>query len=305
MASKSAIDAKRGNFFWMNPHDIVVIGIDTKDGPEHPLYDVTERHRNLDPNMVANIRTYGVINAVKVRKEPDGTVVAVAGRRRVLHARVAHTEMKKAGEVPVLVPCIPEKDTDGVMMGIMASENEHRADDSIITKAQKAAKMLRFGNGEAEVAVAFGVDKNTIKGWLRLLEADPKLHKAIDAGKVSESAAAKLAAVPRTEQAAALDEAIEEAKKSGAGKVTQAQARATANRKVGRAENVGINSRKVLKKLREEYTGEGDGDDAYAAGVRDALNLVLGDAPITGKFGEQLVKNATKFAKKIAAEGEG
>lgn len=301
---KSAIEgAKRGNYFWVEPDRLIIIGIDTKDGPEHPLYDVTERHLNLDPALVANIKHYGIINPVKFRKETDDRgnerLVVIAGRRRVLHARQAVKEQRKAGEMELAVPCIPEKDGDGVLMGIMASENEHRRDDDILTKAKKAAKMMRTGGlDEDEVAVAFGVAKNTIKNWLRLLEADPKLHKAIDSGKVSESAAAKLAALPRTEQAPALEEAIEEAAKNGGGKVTQQAARAKANAKSGRTENVGINSRKVLKKLRDEYTGEGDGDEEYAAGVRDALNLVLGDQAVTGK----LIKDAKKFAKKFENE---
>lgn len=303
---KSAIDgAKRGNFFWVDPQMPVVIGIDTADGPEHPLYDVTERHRKLDPAMVANIKHYGVIQHITVRKEADGRLVVVAGRRRVLHARAAAAEQADAGEICVQIPCVVEKDSDGQLMGIMASENEHRRDDGSLAKAQKAAKMMRVGGcSEDEAAVAFGVTRATMKTWLRLLEADPKLHKAIDAGRVSESVAAKLAALPRADQAPMLEEVIAEAaaNPSGTGKVTQGAARAKVNAKAGRAENVGINSRKVLKSLRDEYTGAGDGDDEYAAGVRDALTLVLGDLPLTGKLAKSAKKSAAKLEREAARE---
>lgn len=294
---KSAIDnAKRGNYFMCEPARLVVIGIDTPDGVDHPLYDVTEHHRVLDAAMVANIRTYGVIQPITVRKEGDQLIV-VAGRRRVLHAREAAKLQKKAGEVQVLVPCLVERDTDDVLMGIMNSENEHRrAGDSIQRKASRAARQLRLGSDEDQVCVTFGIAKNTLRNWMRLLEADRAVLKAVDDGKMSESAAAKIAALPRPKQREAAELVVAEAGKAGKGKVSQQAARAAVNLASGRAENVGLNSRRVLKRVRDEYNGVNpDGNKDYDAGVLDALNLVLGDQEVKG----EIKKIATRIAKKM------
>jgi hypothetical protein len=42
---KQALDGTRINAFGMEPKDLVIVGFDTDDGPEHPLWD--ERVKQL------------------------------------------------------------------------------------------------------------------------------------------------------------------------------------------------------------------------------------------------------------------
>lgn len=36
---KQALDAPRKQYWLLNPENLVIIGLDTNDGPEHPLWD--------------------------------------------------------------------------------------------------------------------------------------------------------------------------------------------------------------------------------------------------------------------------
>ncbi len=300
---KTAIEgARRGTVFYVDPNILVIIGIDTDDGPEHPLWDVTARTTEIERPMVDNIKTYGVFENILAVKEADGRLVVDDGRRRILHARIARKEQERAGEVLVEVPVVLIRGDDATKMGIMISANEHRRGDDPITKAQKAARAMRLtGKSEAEAAADFGVTTQTLKTWLRLLEADPRVKKAVTEGVISDTAAGHLAKLPKPEQAAALVGAVETAKADGHKRVTVDRARAVANKTAGREENVGISSRKVLKQLRATYQEEppqGKEEAIYAQGVLDTLAIVLGDDKPTG----DVVKRAKKIAKKLERE---
>ena len=72
--SKQALEGQRLNAFGMDPDKLTIIGLDTDDGPEHPLYD--ERVRlPLDESFVKNVKVYGVIEDVIVCKDADGRVL--------------------------------------------------------------------------------------------------------------------------------------------------------------------------------------------------------------------------------------
>ena len=317
---KSAIDAKRGNIFFLDPFDLVIIGIDTQDGPDHPLYPEggpKDARYQVDEPMARNILLHGVIEDIVARKvEIDGkdVLVVVAGRRRTINARAARKMQHDNGAAELLVPVKIVKDTDDAVMGIMVSENEHRTGIDMLAKAKQAAKLLRFGRSEEEVATDYGIDKKTLKDWLRLLEAAPPVLKAAQAGELSPgvpfsmSAAAKLAALPRDRQEGALVELREVAKSKPTGKVSQHDARAVANKVAGRAKpdagsasgigggNVGISSRKVWRAMREEMREGDEASKQYTQGAIDMLTLLLGDEKPGGDI-KKLVKKALREAK--------
>lgn len=114
--AKQALEGKRLNAFAMDASDLTIIGLDTKDGPEHPLYD--ERiFLPIDEAMVRNIRAFGVIEAINVRKNGPNVEV-VDGRQRVRHARIASQRNVEEGLPPILVPCLsPIKATDVTAIG--------------------------------------------------------------------------------------------------------------------------------------------------------------------------------------------
>lgn len=213
---KQAIEGARMNAFVLDPSDIVVVGIDTEDGPQHPLYD--ERvFAPLEENMVKNLMVHGVIEPVIVRKNGD-CVEVVAGRRRVLHAREANVRLAREGSETIRVPVVLKRGDDATMMGVAISENEVRRDDVPTIKAAKLQRYLATGKTEQEAAVAFGVTVQTIRNWSRMADLDATVLEAVDAGLISSSAASELADLGRSDQRTQLQALLEAA--GAGGKVT-------------------------------------------------------------------------------------
>jgi len=265
MAKKSYF-GKRRDLFAMDPDDVVVIGVDTEDGKSHPLWD-KRAFGPIDEALVANIRTYGVLEPVIVQKDGDRATV-VDGRRRVLHARRAKQLQETAGEITVTVPVLVKRGTESRIFGISRSANEHRKDDGLMTKAENAQRMLDYGATEDDVAVTFGVEVQTVNIWLRLLDTDKSVRDAVDAGEISASAASRLTKLSKDEQKAALAEA-----KSNGTKLTTARASAAAKAKKTKTDARTAPGKRALRKIVES----GGIDSNVLLGIRYAL----GDVPAT------------------------
>ena len=203
---------------YMNADDIVIVGLDTPDDDTHPLFD--ERAMlPVDENLVKNILFYGIQVPVIVRKE-SGVVYVVDGRQRVKAARLAAGRASQAGEYAVRVPVKAASGSDGRMTGIMVSTNEQRQDDDAITRAFKATRLLALVGDMDEVCVAFGRSKTTIKNWLSLSGAHPKVHEAVRGKTVSTQAAVEISKLPRDQQLDALAKLTR-----GAERVSEAEAK--------------------------------------------------------------------------------
>lgn len=210
---KKTLDAPRLNAFALDPNQCVIVGLDTDDGPEHPLYDEDrlKELEELDEAMVRNIQAHGVIQPITVRKNGDRPEV-VAGRRRVVHAREAARRQAEAGEETVRIPATVKRGDDGHVLGLSRSENAIRRGDTALSKAKQTARLLDFGKTEEDAAVYFGVTVQTINAWLKLLDTAPEVQKAVQAGKLGATAAAKLSSLSRAEQKAKLAEMQAEGK---------------------------------------------------------------------------------------------
>lgn len=208
---KTAIDAPRESIFKVLPEDIIVIGIDTEHGPEHPLYDKTFRHEIHEPTVL-NIMDLGVDQTCSVWKDPDlDAYVAVDGRRRILHAREANKRLKKNNEVAVRVPVRIRKGAPALMERVSAALNSVRMDESPTTKAAKIARMLRRNGGDVnEVAITMGCTVQTVKTYEKLDNLPAKVKRAVDDGKISGTAAVKLDGLPKDEMESTLDKLIAE-----------------------------------------------------------------------------------------------
>lgn len=197
----------RRNAFAANPlTDLTVIGLDTDDGPEHPLFDP----RVLEPpdeKTVKNIMAIGITQPIVTRKNGD-RIEVVAGRRRVINAREASRRLVELGGDPVLVPLSPRKGSDLDMFGVMVAENEHRRGDTPLGKARKAQRYQNMGASVDDIAVAFGVERQTVELWLRLLDCDDKVLAAVEAGRLSASAAVSMHSLRREQQRGVLADMV-------------------------------------------------------------------------------------------------
>jgi ParB family chromosome partitioning protein len=213
MATRLEGSVGRGDRYFFTPEDLIIIGLDTKDSEEHALYD--ERIKlPVHEGMVASIKVYGVIEDVVVRKNGPACEV-VDGRQRVRAARQANLELKRDGKAEVRIPVTTRKGDDGEMLGVSVATNEQRTADSPIVRAKKAQKMLDQGREKPYVAMSFGVSQVVLNGLLALLELDRSVQKAVEAGELSVSAAAKLVRLKREDQRAKLAEVREKAKTTG------------------------------------------------------------------------------------------
>jgi ParB-like chromosome segregation protein Spo0J len=216
---------------YVDPGDLVIIGLDSDDREEHPLFD-ERAFWPLDENLMRNILVYGVLEPVRVRKEA-GRRLVVDGRQRVKAAREAKTRQTQAGEFQVKVPTFETKGDDKRVSGIMISLNEQRQNDDILTKALKAARRFDITGDDIEmVAIDFGRTPGTIKNWLSLAAADPKIHGAMKENppKISSSAAIELSKLPREEQVKELNKLL---KAGGGEKVTEAKTKKARQKAAG------------------------------------------------------------------------
>lgn len=249
---KTAFDATRASIFYLNPTDIQIVGLDTTDGPEHPLYD-QRIHIPLREETVLDIMQRGVIEPITVRKNGDVAQV-VDGRRRVMHAREANRRLRLAGTPTVLVPVLPpKKGTEASLTELMIVLNAHREQDDTAGEALKMQAFLNRGYTVEQVAQMFGRSEQHIKNTLSLLDLAPQASAALAAKTITKSEAYALARKPREEQVRELRDRPKRVSRKG-----------------------GRPNRAAVKKRLEEWQ---ESKGPYATAVRDALNWVL-----TGKW---------------------
>lgn len=189
---------KNQDGFTLPPRSCYVIGVDTEDGPEHPLYsqravDLSEGRAEWDMRMLRSIHTHGVKQAILVRlytvPEDDQawpadlrerTVhVVVAGRHRVLHGRRVVEEKFRAGEIGHpdnwQIKCSLElAKSDRDLVSIMADENVCRrvlSDDEI---AEGILKGISVSLTLEEMAERYGITVSKAKRLLARAQGVPE-----------------------------------------------------------------------------------------------------------------------------------
>lgn len=170
----------------------------------------------VDPKLVANVGYYGILEPIIVTApDKDGIHKVVAGRQRV-KALVKANECRKAGKhAPLTCPCIIREDSDK-HDGIMVVENELRRDDDPMTKARKVQRFLAGHAKDADpialAALTFGVTKQTIENYTRILSCAPEVQQAVADGTIKSTVALQWYKLPAEEQAEKVKEATDAAK---------------------------------------------------------------------------------------------
>lgn len=265
-----AIDAPRSNVFNVDANALTIIGLDTDDGVTHPLYD--ERIRlPLDESMVESIMTHGVKVPILVVKDGDAVVV-VDGRQRVRHAR----EAAKRKRATVTVKAILEKGSfeDQALIGVLT--NEQRQADSYAVRAIKAKRLMALGKTPKEVALAFGwTSTGPLTALLAFDGLDAEVKAAVDDGKLSMSAAAKLAPLPRDQQRSELAAALAESGGRVVGKDAMRERVRTI--RTGDAQGAGAPSKALIRKIIAHAVDAGPDAAGLDPGFVRGLRWVVGD----------------------------
>ena len=268
---KQPVDAPRTNVFWCDPNQLVIVGHDTPDGEDHPLWDA-RAFQAIEEPFVANILRNGVVSTITARSI-DGQLQVVEGRRRVLHAREALLRQVRDGipaEELLRVPVRTMRGDDAHLLSVSRVANSFRREEGVLEKGFHAQRLLAMGRSEADVATTYGVDESTVKSWLSLLESDASLRKAIIEGRVAPSAAYRLAKLSHTDQRKALEELL------ASGNVSIREARRVTAKRLGHGDTVGA-PRRTLRDMREMLRVADEPDD-FHRGVVATLDLVLGSA---------------------------
>jgi len=246
---KQLFEGKRQDMFLVDPADVVVVGIDTPDGPEHFLYD--ERIKlDLDESMVRSIMHDGVIEPVVVTAI-GGKPHVVDGRQRVRCAREANRRLEERGAEPVRVAIVNRRGRLEDLFGVSISANEVRRDDEPLQKGRKVQRYLAMGRTEEEAALAFGVSVQSVRNWLALIELDPTVRKRVETGELKPTAALQLQQLEPEAQREAAESLVERSK---AGER--------------------VTTRTARRERQERQSASGNGKPASAINERPSLALI-------------------------------
>lgn len=257
---KTAIDAKRGTVFMMEPERLTLV-----TDKMHPLYDPRVEDEPSE-SMIANIATYGVLEPVIVRKNGEAIEV-VAGRSRIKSALEVNKRFVAEGKMPILVPAILRGGSDSDLFGVLISENEIRRDDNAIKKGEKARKLLNMGYTVAQIAVTFGVTYQTVGNWLKADELPEPIKEAVLNDEISATAAIRMSDMSNDQQVDHYDNI----KKSGLKPTVE-----NVGKTVLKTKGVQVNKMRSKREIEEKIVDfQYEGQSIYAAAFIDALKWVL------------------------------
>lgn len=180
-------------YAWRGEQDEIIEATD-------PRYD--ERVELAVPEAtILNIMELGVREPVLLH-QVDGKTYKVDGLQRLKATRIANERLAKAGEPVILVPYIlvSGKD-DGQLASLRVSLNSHRTDDSMLTNARNAERLINVhGWTKPQAAVYFRVSVPAISNWLRLMKCSQKVLKAVEKNRIASTTAMGYADLEHKEQ---------------------------------------------------------------------------------------------------------
>jgi ParB family chromosome partitioning protein len=241
----------------------------------HPLYD--ERHAlPVDDATVRNMMAFGVLEPIIVTLDTEsGEVLVVDGRQRVKNAAEANRRLHAEGRPTLLVPATTRKgDNAATLFGVMVATNELRQSDPPLIRAAKMQRLKNLGQDDDAVALAFGVNKLTVKNTLALLDCGKTVQKAVEAGYIGITDSLYLSRLTPSQQTAKVEEII----RATAGKTGHAKAKAKREVVKGKSEAPKMKTRAQVLARYADFRKE-QWDQAFGDGFGAALEWVLGGAP--------------------------
>ncbi len=252
--SKRADSAPRQDIKMYDPTEVLIIGIDTSDGPSHWGYDGDSNKESLLEATVLFTMEYGVIQPVLGRRDGE-KIVIVAGRGRTRHLREANVRRAADGLPPWPLPVRIVKGDEKRMRILKTAENSHRRDQNPMARARQAYELSQL-MPEAEAATAMGLGVPQFKAVIKFLDLAPEVVKVVEKGGLKPTAAMELVSLSEADQTARLAEIMAS---SNGKKVTARQVKAKIHAAAGEdpPETPSTRIKKVsaiLEKLEERAT---------------------------------------------------
>ena len=185
--------------FLMEPERLTLITDEA-----HPLYD-PRVNAPLDESMVLNIMVNGVRVPIIARRN-GSAIEVVDGRGRTRAVLEANRRLIAEGNKPHFIRVLTDSGSDADLFGLSISLNEIRREDSPTAKSEKAHRLHNMGYTTQQIAITFGVTRQTVHSWLSLQDLAQPVQDAVEKGEMSATAAAKLANFSRDEQVKRLDD---------------------------------------------------------------------------------------------------
>ncbi len=197
--NKRADAAPRQEVKGYDPDEVIIIGIDTDDGPSHWGYD---EESNKTPLLEADVKfTYenGIIQNVLGRRDGD-KIVIVAGRGRTRQLREANKRRVADGLSVWFLPVKIVKGDARKMLVLKHGENSHRRKQSPFVRAQQAYELSQqFPEDQAATIMGLGVYQ--FRDVLKLLDVGPAVKKAVLSGDLKPTAAIEFSELSEVDQA--------------------------------------------------------------------------------------------------------
>jgi ParB family chromosome partitioning protein len=153
--------------------------------------------------MVASIRAQGVLTPILLRQMDDGSLVLIAGERRL---RAANEVYGEDGVIPALI----KKMTDEEAIAAARSENTDREDMSVTEESDSIAELVAELDGDRdEAAKMLGVSRATVDSRLALQHCTDAVKTALNERKIKLGHAELLAVAPKEAQDAVVKGVIE------------------------------------------------------------------------------------------------
>jgi ParB family transcriptional regulator, chromosome partitioning protein len=141
----------------------------------NPFQPRTKAEENLD-ELVASIKTHGVLQPIMVRRRLDGYEV-VMGERRLRASKLAGLE-----QVPAVIRTVDELE----MLEFALIENLQRQNLNPIDEAMGYKRLNdEFSQTHEVIAERVGKDRSTVSNALRLLTLPFKVRDALAAGQIT------------------------------------------------------------------------------------------------------------------------
>jgi ParB-like chromosome segregation protein Spo0J len=306
MSNNRADDAPRKEVKMYDPTVPVIIGLDTDDGPSHPLFDGESNDAPLIEADVLFTYEHGVLQPVSCKR--DGKLLLVVyGRGRTRQLREANKRRIADGLVPWLLPVQIVLGDATKMLALKHGENSHRREQNPMARA-RAAYELAQQMPEEKAAVVMGLGLAQFRNVIKLLDLAPAVAKAVAKGELSASAATELTSLSEAEQT----EKLAELTQSGSGtKPTIRDVKAKVREANGKKAVISVTDKRTQRRFLTyvqnlSHGTSGEKTMAWWEGVEDALKLVLGEEDVNPKLAGKLdelisVMRTEKTAKKSKA----